>query len=189
MTVINFLSPVSLCSDNTGARGNLFSCCAFIYVMEFIFLKARRLRFWKKETKVKKTSLALSIVLLTFCVVGAAAESLPVAPQAKQPDLTGTWEGTAEVPDIVDLDKLTMVLEKAEDSYSGTLTDTVGYANKTNLENVAFAEGKLSFSFQIFDGTSFQTIYVVLTVDGDKMAGAWENDQGESGNIFLERAK
>jgi hypothetical protein len=159
-------------------------------VIKFILQKTKRVRFWEKETKVRQTSLALSLVLLTFCATwAAAAESVPITQQAKQADISGTWEGTAEVPDAVDLDKLTMVLEKDGDSYSGTLTDTVGYANKTNLENVDFAEGKLSFSFQIFDGTSFQTIYVVLTVEGDKMSGSWENDQGESGNILLERAK
>jgi hypothetical protein len=131
---------------------------------------------------MKKASLTFSLILLVFCAAAAGATAEPA-------DLSGTWEGTAEVPDVQDLDKITLVLEKSEGSYSGTITDSVGYANKADLENVEFKENELSFSFQIFNGTSYQTIFVTLTVDGDKMSGSWENDEGQSGNILLERSK
>jgi hypothetical protein len=131
---------------------------------------------------MKNMSLTFSLILLVFFVATAAAEAA-----AQSADLSGTWEGTAEVPDIQDLDKLTLVLEKNEGSYSGTITDSVGYANQADLENVEFKDSALSFSFQIFNGTSYQTILVTLTVDGNKMSGSWENDEGQSGNILLER--
>jgi hypothetical protein len=129
---------------------------------------------------MKKMSLTFSLILLVFFVAAAGATAQPA-------DLSGTWEGTAEVPDIQDLDKITLVLEKNEGSYSGTVTDSVGYANQADLENLEFKDNALSFSFQIFNGTSYQTIFVTLAVDGDKMSGSWENDEGESGNILLER--
>ena len=43
-------------------------------------------------------------------------------------DLSGTWEGTTEVPDSPEPDQITLVLEKIDGEYSGTFTDSLGFA-------------------------------------------------------------
>ena len=104
-------------------------------------------------------------------------------------DLSGTWEGTTEVPDSPQPDKLVLVLEKKEGVYQGYLTDELGYAKDAPLRNVVFAENKLSFSFAVFDGTDYQDIQIMLLVEGDKMTGTWSNVGGEGSQVILERKK
>lgn len=102
-------------------------------------------------------------------------------------DLSGTWEGTTEVPDAPELDQITLVLEKIDGEYSGTFTDSLGFAEDAELENIELKGNALTFSFTIFNGFEYQMIYATLTVEGNKMSGNWESDDGSSGPVELEK--
>jgi len=102
-------------------------------------------------------------------------------------DLSGTWEGTTEVPDVAEPDQITLVLEKINGEYSGTFTDSLGFAEDAELEDIEFKDNTLTFSFTIFDGFEYAMIYATLTVEGDKMSGHWETEDGNSSTIELER--
>lgn len=131
---------------------------------------------------MKEKSLIFGLIILISGL--ALASSL-----LQEVDLSGTWEGTAEVPDAQDLDRITLVLERTDGTYTGTITDTVGYAKESELEDVEFKENKLSFNFSIFNGTEYQLISATLTVEGNRMTGSWQNDEGNSGLIVLEKVK
>ena len=100
-------------------------------------------------------------------------------------DLSGTWEGTTEVPDSPEPDQLTLVLEKIDGEYSGTINDSLGLAEDAELEDVEFKDNTLTFSFTIFDGFEYSTVYATLTVEGNKMSGNWESEDGGSGPVEL----
>jgi hypothetical protein len=105
---------------------------------------------------------------------------------AQETDLSGTWEGTAYVPDQGD-NEITMVLRKEGESYSGTITDSMGFANESNLENAKFADGTLTAEFMIFNGSDYVRLYVTLKVSGGTLVGDWSDRQSESGSIELKR--
>ncbi len=102
-------------------------------------------------------------------------------------DLSGTWEGTTEVPDSPEPDQLTLVLEKIDGEYSGTITDSLGFAEDAELKDIEFKGNTLTFNFTIFDGFEYATVYATLTVEGDKMSGHWETEDGNSSTVELER--
>ncbi len=102
-------------------------------------------------------------------------------------DLSGTWEGATEVPDAPEPDKLTLVLEKVDGEYSGTITDSLGFAEDAELGNVEFEGNTLTFSFTIIDGFEYATIYATLTVEGNRMSGNWESEGGDSGPVELKK--
>lgn len=129
----------------------------------------------------KKTSvLTVLAFLFVFCLV---------AGQARAEDITGTWVGETAVPDAPEPDQITIVITKEEDKYAVLFSDTLGYADETECDNVVYENGELSLSFDISDGYSVQTIYVKLKVEGDTMTGHWENDEGEAADIKLTRKK
>jgi len=102
-------------------------------------------------------------------------------------DLSGTWEGTTEVPEEAELDQITLVLEKINGEYSGTFTDSLGFAEDAELEDIEFKDNTLTFNFTIFNGFEYMTVYATLTVEGDKMNGHWETEDGNSSTIELEK--
>jgi hypothetical protein len=130
---------------------------------------------------MKKTASALA--LFTFLLVLSCGLSF-----SQQADLSGTWVGSTEVPDAVELDKLTMVLKKEEGKYSGTITDSLGMLQDTEIEDVEFKDNTLTFTFQADTGEEYVTVSTSLTVKGDKMSGYWETE-GDSASIELERKK
>ncbi|MFC2157236.1 hypothetical protein ACFLT9_05305 [Acidobacteriota bacterium] len=103
-----------------------------------------------------------------------------------QTDLTGTWIGATEVPDIGE-DAITLVLVKKENTYTGTITDSAGMAEEAEITDVDFSEGKLTFNFTIYNGSEYMDVACALTVDGNKMTGQWETEDGSSGSIELEK--
>jgi len=102
-------------------------------------------------------------------------------------DLSGTWEGTTEVPEEAELDQITLVLEKIDGEYSGTFTDSLGFAEDAELEDIEFKGNTLTFNFTIFNGFEYMPLYATLTVEGNKMSGTWESEDGNSSTIELER--
>ncbi len=131
---------------------------------------------------MKKTASALA--LLAFLLVLSCGLSF-----SQQADLSGTWVGSTEVPDAVELDKLTMVLKKEEGKYYGTITDSLGMLQNTEIENVEFKDNTITFTFQADNGEELITVYASLTVKGDTMSGYWETDDGNSASVEMERKK
>jgi len=133
-----------------------------------------------KEKKMKRTASLLAMVafLLTLsCGISFCQEV----------DLSGTWEGTTEVPDAPEPDQITVVLEKIDGEYSGTFTDSLGFAEDAELKDIEFKDNTLTFNFTIFDGFEYTKVYATLTVEGNKMSGNWESEDGNSGPIELEK--
>ncbi len=129
---------------------------------------------------MKKTASILA--LLAFLLTLSCGITI-----CQEVDLSGTWEGTTEVPDAMEPDKLTLVLEKIDGEYSGTLTDSMGFAEETELEDIEFKDNTLTCNFTIFDGFEYTTVYVTLNVEGNKMSGHWETEDGTSSPIELQK--
>ena len=101
-------------------------------------------------------------------------------------DISGIWVGETEIPDQ-GTDELTMVLEKAGDTYTGTLSDSFGMLVDTEAEDLEYKENVLTFNFSIYDGYSSMTVYITLNVDGNTMTGQWETEDGGTGEINMEK--
>jgi hypothetical protein len=134
----------------------------------------------QKENSMKKITSILS--LLAFLLTLSYGISF-----CQEVDLSGTWEGTTEVPDSPEPDQITLVLEKIDGEYSGTFTDSLGFAEDAELGDIEFNGNTLTFSFTIFDGFEYAMIYATLTVEGNKMSGNWESENGNSGPVELEK--
>jgi hypothetical protein len=107
----------------------------------------------------------------------------------QQADLSGKWVGQTEVPNAAEPDKLTLILEKKEGGYKGKVSDSMGMLQDTELEGLEFKDNKLSCNFLVNTGEGFLKIQMTLTVEGDKMKGNWEAEDGSSGKVELEREK
>ncbi len=101
-------------------------------------------------------------------------------------DLTGTWAGSTYIPDSGD-DQVTLVLKKEGETYSGTVSDSMGMANESELENGKFVDGTLTAEFTIFNGSDYMKIKLTLKLSGDLLVGNWESADGETGNLELKR--
>ena len=108
---------------------------------------------------------------------------------AQEVDITGTWVGETYVPDAPEPDQLTLVFAKKDGKWTGTFSDTMGYASEAECEEIKIEDHSLTFHFDISDGYEVQTIYVSLTVEGDSMTGAWESEVGDGAEIKLEKKK
>ena len=67
----------------------------------------------------------------TVCLMALAAFLLaaPAAILAQDVDITGTWIGETYVPDASEPDQLTLVFAKKDEKWTGTFSDTMGYAS------------------------------------------------------------
>jgi hypothetical protein len=101
-------------------------------------------------------------------------------------DISGTWVGETEIPDQ-GTDELTLVLEKAGDSYTATLSDSFGMLIDAEAEDLEYKDNVLTFNFSIYDGYSSMTVYITLEVDGNTMTGQWETEDGNMGEINMEK--
>lgn len=127
-----------------------------------------------------KVSSASVVLLVLLVVVG-----VDISAQDK-PDLTGTWVGVSLVPNVGE-DPITLELKREGDAYSGTCADGAGMIVEREIRNVAFKEGTLTFDIGVSNGTDVFPVHLSLKVEGDKMAGNWSTDQGESGEVRLAR--
>ncbi len=125
-----------------------------------------------------------------FLVLLAAVLLFSTGPVFSQSlDLSGTWVGETVIPDVADKDQVTLVLAKEGESYSGSVTDSMGMANESPLEKVEFKDKTLTAEFVIFNGEENVRITMTLTVTGDRLVGQWEDEGGETGPLDLERKK
>jgi len=123
-------------------------------------------------------------VFWSFLVFVLAAASGIVFCQVA--DISGTWIGETEVPDQ-GTDELTLVLEKANGGYTGTLSDSLGMLTETDCEDIEYKDGILKFSFVIDDGYSTMTVSITLNVEGTAMTGYWETEDGDTGEVTMEK--
>jgi len=131
---------------------------------------------------MKKTTSILSA--LAFMLVLFSGTVL-----SQQVDLSGTWTGETEVPDEVDPDKVTLVLERTNGEYKGKVTDAFGFAMESELKDIKFEDNTLSAHFLIFNGEVYLKVFFSLKVEGDTMKGYWESEEGDSSPIELHRQK
>lgn len=101
-------------------------------------------------------------------------------------DISGTWVGETEIPNQ-GTDELTLVLEKAGDSYTATLSDSFGMLTDAECEDLEYKDNVLTFNFSIYDGYSSMSVYITLNVDGNTMAGKWKTEEGDTGAIEMEK--
>ena len=99
-------------------------------------------------------------------------------------DISGVWVGETEVPDQGP-DELTLILEKAGDSYTGTISDSFGMLVDAECEDIEYNDNVLTFNFSIYDGYSSMIVYIEMNVEGDTMTGHWETEQGDTGEVNM----
>ncbi len=123
---------------------------------------------------------ATSVLLAVFAVF-LFAGLLP----AQKTDLSGTWVGDTMVPNSQDKDGLTLVLRKTENSYAGTISDSMGMLSAVALENVKFENGTLTFQFTATVGDQNIKVITTLKVNGEKLSGSWSDEQGDTGALEM----
>jgi len=99
-------------------------------------------------------------------------------------DISGTWVGETEIPEQ-GTDELTLVLEKAGDSYTATMSDSFGMLTDAECEDLEYEDNVLTFNFTIYDGYSSMVVYITLEVDGNTMTGQWETEEGDTGEVNM----
>jgi len=124
------------------------------------------------------------MALLAFLVAFSSGISF-----SQEVDITGTWKGETEVPDAPEPDKLTLVIEKTEGKYTGTITDSMGMLQDAKCEDIELKDNTLTLNFYVFTGEEYLRVYTTLTVEGNKMSGYWETEDGNSAAIELDRSK
>ena len=104
-------------------------------------------------------------------------------------DLTGTWLGETQVPDEIEPDKVTLVLQRTNGEYTGKVTDAFGFAMESELQDVKFEDKKLTANFFIYDGEAYVKISFTLTLEEGKLKGEWKSEEGDSAPIELHKKK
>ena len=130
---------------------------------------------------MKNLSLIFTVFVFFFAVTSGISYGQDV-------DLSGTWVGQTEVPDQ-GTDDITLVLEKNDGEYTGSATDSLGMFEDVECEDLEFQDGTLTFHISIFDGYEYMTVWMNIEVDGDKMSGFWEIEDGTTGAVEMERVK
>jgi hypothetical protein len=110
--------------------------------------------------------------LSIFISIGVAIVSL-YALQIE--DLTGTWNGKMHIPNFGQYE-MTMVLEKTDSGYEGTVSDTMGYiAEDTPIQELHIENNQLSCWFDMTDDS---VCYLNLTEEDGIMTGEAERGGG-----------
>lgn len=101
-------------------------------------------------------------------------------------DVSGTWIGKAVVPDGTE-DELTVILNKANGNYTGTVVDAMGLiVLGTEFKDITFVQNELKANFPLANGT---LISFRLKFEGDKMSGEWMDPQGTTGTLEFVKKK
>jgi len=126
---------------------------------------------------MKRTVSRALLVLFLASFIGFAS--------GQDVDLSGTWDGQAVTPDGTEV-PLTLTLKKAEADYAGTVA---AMGQDISLEKAKFENGTLTFEFLFSPGGESFRVTMELKLDGEKLAGTWTSDQGDSGSAAFERRK
>ena len=129
---------------------------------------------------MKKMTSFMALILLVLAAVSGLSLAQGV-------DLSGTWVGETEVPDAIEPDELTLVMNKENGEYTGKITDSMGMLDNTECEDIVFTDGKLTFNIEVNTGEAYMRVYLTLTVDGNTMTGYWESEDGGTGPVKMEK--
>lgn len=127
---------------------------------------------------MKIFKMAMTLILLAS---GAA-----IASSGQIIDLSGTWTGTTFISDRGVDDDITFVLTKEGDTYTGSVTDSLGLATEAEITFCEFKDHTLTIQFNISDEEN-TAVRAILNVEGESLVGTWETDAGVIGEIKLER--
>jgi len=128
---------------------------------------------------MKKTTSTFALIIFIFTLSSGISFCQDI-------DLSGTWVGETEVPDQ-GTDEMTLVLEKKDGEYTGTISDSLGMLQDVECEDIELKDNTLTLDFIFSDGYDYMTVYITLTVEGDTMTGYWETEDGSTGSIKLEK--
>ncbi len=134
---------------------------------------------------MKKSRLVPIVALAALSVLAGTAFSQ--AP--KKADIVGTWVGTAIGGDGVTPLEITAVIEKTAVGYSGKLGDTAGMVPESAMREIVFKDNKLTFDFDLAQGTETLLIKIELTLEAETLKGIWSDPDGNSGAIELKLKK
>ncbi len=129
---------------------------------------------------MRSRMVGLMVILLLSCTPSMLGQSK---------DLSGTWSGETVVPNSPDKDSVTLILKKAGDSYTGTISDSLGMLNETPLEKVKFENDTLSFAFVVLANGQEIRVHSALKPSADKLVGSWESEDGANGRLEMVRMK
>ncbi|UCE42653.1 MAG: hypothetical protein JSV17_06775 [Candidatus Aminicenantes bacterium] len=97
-------------------------------------------------------------------------------------NLSGTWNGKMHIPNFGPYE-MTMVLEKTDSGYEGTVSDTMGYiAEDTPMQELQVENNQLSCWFEMTDDS---TCYLNLAEEDGIMIGEAERDGGVVSCVFV----
>ena len=97
-------------------------------------------------------------------------------------NLAGKWNGRMQIPNFGTYE-MTMVLEKTDSGYKGTVSDTMGYiAEGTEIEDLDVDDNELYGWFELTDGS---VVTLHLTADGEIMTGEAERNGGVVSCVFV----
>jgi 2-polyprenyl-3-methyl-5-hydroxy-6-metoxy-1,4-benzoquinol methylase len=102
-------------------------------------------------------------------------------------DLSGTWSGETTLSR--GKDAFTLVLDRDEESYSGTISDEVGLVQQAPLLDVRFANGSLTFAFTASLSSRDLRIEVTLRLEAGRLVGLWTAESGDTGPFDFERKR
>ncbi len=140
-----------------------------------------------------KRKMVLACFVFCLLFAGSALYGQNDQPPSKTPDVSGTWTGETYLPGSDTKDKVILVLKKAGDKYSGTVT-MLG-AKEVPVEGFNFEdEDTFNFKFTLTNGDNKNVVSVKLDVIndkllGDSLMGAWTIDTGDYGRLELAPAK
>ena len=134
---------------------------------------------------MKKSLNVPVIALAIFSVLAGTA----LSQVAKRADIVGTWVGTAMGGDGVTPLEITAVIDKTTTGYSGKLGDTAGMVPESAMREIVFKDNKLTFDFDLAQGTETLLIKIELTLEAETLKGVWFDPDGNSGAIELKLKK
>ena len=105
-------------------------------------------------------------------------------------DISGKWAGETVFMGSRDPDRITLVLEKKGDSYSGSISDSLGMIQNAPIENVIFVNDNLRFKFTATVAGRDVKMRAALNFFMERLVGAWSTDEGSHayGVLELERS-
>ena len=122
------------------------------------------------------------LVLVMLCVAAG------VGTAARAADLSGTWVGVTQVPDVGE-DRLKLELRADGDSYTGLMTDAAGIVVANPITKVKVEGALLTFDIVVNNGSAEFPVHVSFKADGDTLTGSWTTDEGMSAPMTLTRQK
>ncbi len=144
-------------------------------------LRGTILREYSSIKKGGDIKLLKKSFLSIFISIGVAIISLYAL---QMEDLSGTWKGKMHIPNFGPYE-MTMVLEKTDSGYEGTVSDTMGYiAEDTILQELKIEGNQLGCWFEMTDDS---VCYLNLTEEDGIITGEAERSGGVVSCVFVRK--